>query len=133
MMQERWSWAAGICEKWETIKGTDGRVMDAIISPATPHAGAEHDKFGKHVGYTGVWNLMDFSAGTVPILKADSMLDAKEAHLPSSFHNADDETVWDNYSAQKVTGLPVSLQIVAKRLEEEKLLAMMEIVANVMK
>lgn len=131
--QDRWSWAAGILSRWEAMKGPDGRVMDAIIAPVTPHAGAEHDQFGRHVGYTGVWNIIDAPAVTVPILKADKELDAKESHQPVSFHCEDDEKIWAKYSAEKVHGLPTGLQIVGKRLEEEKLLAMAEIVADLVK
>lgn len=100
------------------MKGPDGRVMDAIISPITPHVGAEHDHFGAHVGYTSVWNAFDAPAATLPILKADKDQDVKEKFRPTFFHGPDDEYTWNNYNAEKVHGLPFSLQIVAKRIEE---------------
>jgi amidase len=105
--------------------------MDAIISPVTPHAGAEHDRFGRQVSLTGNWNLMDFPACTLPIFKADKSLDGKESYQPSQYHNADDELVWQHYNANKVHGLPTGLQIVGRRLEEEKLLTLAKIVSDV--
>lgn len=114
------------------MTGPDGRVMDAIISPATPHAGAEHDKFGRHVGYTGVWNIMDFPGVTFPVLNADRQLDAKEKHAPAHFHGVIDEEIWQNYSAEKVHGVPTSVQIVGRRLEEEKLLALAKRVTDLL-
>lgn len=115
------------------MKGPDGRVMDAVISPIAPHAGAEHDRFGKHIGYTGIWNVMDFPGATLPILKADKELDAKKKSRPRSFHGSDDEYIWENYNAEKVHGIATSLQIVARRLEEEKLLSLAEIVSDLLK
>ncbi|UZJ53325.1 hypothetical protein CBS101457_002645 [Exobasidium rhododendri] len=126
---ERWNWSAKICERWESMKGPDGRVMDAIISPVTPHAGAEHDRYGRHVGFTGIWNIMDMPSITLPICKADKHLDGKETHQPPQYHSSDDEFVWQNYNADRVHGLPTGLQIVGRRLEEEKVLALAEIVS----
>jgi amidase len=42
------------------------------------------------------------------------------------------KSVNDDYDAALVHGLPVSLQIVARRLEEEKVLAMAELVHETM-
>lgn len=105
------------------MKGPDGRVMDAIISPANPFAGAEHDHFGKHVGYTGVWNLMDFPGVTLPITTTSKDLDQKENHLPASYYDKNDKQIWDDYDAERSHGIPAGLQLIGRRLEEEKLLA----------
>lgn len=121
-----------MCERWESMKGSDGRVMDAVISPVTPHAGAEHDRFGKHVGYTGVWNILDFPGVTLPILKADRQLDSKDSNRRTHFHNPDDELLWQRYNADRVHGLPTSVQLVGRRLEEEKLLALAKVVSDLL-
>ena len=121
-----------MCERWESMKGADGRVMDAVIAPVTPHAGAEHEKFGKHVGYTGVWNVIDFPGVTLPVLQADRQLDSKHTTTPEHFYGPDDEFIWQNYDADKVHGLPTSLQIVGRRLEEEKLLVLAKRVSELL-
>jgi amidase len=70
---------------------------------------------------------MDFPAVTLPILKADRELDGKDAHQVSAYHGSDDTFVWENYNSSRVHGMPTSLQVVGKRLEEEKLLAISEL------
>jgi amidase len=39
--------------------------IDGILSPTTPYSTVEHGKF-RHVGYTGIWNILDYSAVTFP-------------------------------------------------------------------
>lgn len=67
---------------------------------------------------------MDYPGVTFPVVKADKHLD--NGPRPDSFYHQDDELIWQNYSADKVHGLPTSLQLVGERLQEEKLLAILE-------
>lgn len=56
----------------------------------------------------------------------DASLDA----LPSSFNfkklNGVAKGAYKHYDAEKMAGLPVGVQVVGRRLEEEKVLAVME-------
>lgn len=47
-------------ERWKACEGLDG-----ILSPTTAYSTVEHGDF-QHVGYTGIWNVMDYSAVTFP-------------------------------------------------------------------
>lgn len=132
VQSERWAWGAHICEKWQSMTGPNGRVMDAIISPAAPHAGAPHTKFGPYVGYTGVWNIIDFPGLVLPVTQVDAKLDAKPTPLPTP-HSDMDRDVWETYDAQTSHGLPANIQIVGRRLEEEKLLALAQRVDELLK
>lgn len=100
--------------------------MDALLAPAGPHAAVRHDQFVRHVMYTGAWNLLDFAAATLPVTVGDATLDARSNHVPSSFYNEQDEQVWKQYDESLSDAMPISIQVVGRRLEEEKLLAIVE-------
>lgn len=110
----------------------------------------KHGKF-EYAGYTGVYNLLDYSAVSFPCgIQADEKIDvAYSGHHPLSEFDvavqgscesccsialcaialwailADDSILDD---ATLVHEMPVSLQLVGRRLEEEKILMMTETV-----
>ncbi|KAF2476096.1 acetamidase-like protein [Lindgomyces ingoldianus] len=100
--------------------------LDAILAPTTPFASVQNGLF-KHVGYTGVYNIVDYAAVSFPSgVFADKDKDKAIAnHTPLSDTCKE---IHSEYDAILVHGMPVSLQLVAKRLEEEKVLAMTEMV-----
>ncbi|OJJ05975.1 hypothetical protein ASPVEDRAFT_139371 [Aspergillus versicolor CBS 583.65] len=53
-----------------------GRPVDAIIAPATPTA-SHKPSDGIYPGYTGVYNVLDFSAAVIPVTKVDRAVDAR--------------------------------------------------------
>jgi amidase len=57
--------------------------IDAILGPTTPFATVPHGKF-KHVGYTGVYNILDYSAVSFPThVKVDKRIDGKSSYFPN--------------------------------------------------
>lgn len=102
--------------------------IDCILCPTSPFAAVPNGKF-KHVGYTGTFNILDYSAVSFPSgLTVDEVLDgerSKEAALGDL-----DTVIRDEYDAKLIHGMPINLQLVANRLEEEKVLAMTEMVLN---
>jgi amidase len=80
-----------------------------------------------------VWNLLDFAACTFPVTFANKTIDkAREITLFKSMSEIDAK-IQAGYDADFYHGAPVSLQLVGKRLEEEKVLEMVEIVAEALK
>lgn len=69
---------------------------------------------------------LDYTAGIVPITHVDKALDA----LPAGFNikklNGVAQGAYKLYDAQAMHGLPVGVQVVGRRLEEEKVLAAMK-------
>lgn len=127
LQQERGKLAGQITQQWDSMRGgPENRVMDVLLAPAGPFAAVRHDQFIRHVMYTGVWNLLDFAAATMPVSTGNATLDAKIEHTPSSFYNAQDEEIWKQYDEQLSDAMPISIQVVGRRLEEEKLLAIVE-------
>lgn len=58
-------------EAWAACEGLDG-----ILSPTTPYSTVEHGDF-KHVGYTAIWNILDYPAVSFPSgFKVDRDIDA---------------------------------------------------------
>ncbi|KAG5967903.1 hypothetical protein E4U57_007982 [Claviceps arundinis] len=111
---------------WEYWKATK---LDFILSPpnatpAIPHGGM-HDAVSS-CGYTFTFNLLDYSAGVIPVTHVDKTKD----QLPAGFNikklNGIAQGAYKLYDATEMHGLPVGVQIIGQRLEEEKVLALME-------
>ncbi|KDN53323.1 putative AMD2-amidase [Tilletiaria anomala UBC 951] len=124
LQAERSTWSASILAHWSRIKGSSGRLMDALISPATPYAGVPHDTF-THVAYTGAWNLTDQPGVTIPITVADAYVDDGQNE---AFLSEVDQKAWSSYDAKLVDGSPVAIQLIGRRLQEETLLALAKVV-----
>lgn len=70
---------------------------------------------------------MDYSAGVLPITHVDETLDKLES-LRSRNRNAIERGAYKDYDSVKMHGLPVGVQIVGQRLEEEKVIEGMKII-----
>ncbi|TPX26534.1 hypothetical protein DIZ76_011996 [Coccidioides immitis] len=107
-------------DRWSTAG------LDAILCPVCPFAAVEHGKF-KHVGYTGVYNILDYSCLSFPCnVTVDQAIDiprTDEAPLSDV-----DEQVQKEYNPSAIHGMPVSLQLVGRRLEEEKVIMMGQVI-----
>lgn len=116
------------------------RSVDVIISPVTPHTAVPH-RSARWTGYTKIWNFVDYTALAVPF-GTFSQDPCPEGRLPAIHAGVarqeymeyyvprNDLDKWNHglYDPQLMDGLPVGLQIVGRRFEEEKVLG----VANVL-
>jgi Asp-tRNA(Asn)/Glu-tRNA(Gln) amidotransferase A subunit family amidase len=102
--------------------------MDVLITapnatPAVPHNGMKSAV--SSCGYTFLFNLLDYTSGVMPVTKVDAVMDA----LPGNFNirklNGVARGAYKLYDSDKMKGLPVGVQVVGRRLEEEKVLAVM--------
>jgi fatty acid amide hydrolase len=107
-------------------------LCPANATPALPH-GAMRDAVSS-CGYTFLWNLLDYSAGVLPISHVDPAKDSlpgpgKKAYRKVLKGLGSDHAVargaWMHYDATQMKGLPTAVQVVARRLEEEKVLGYM--------
>ncbi|KIJ61538.1 hypothetical protein HYDPIDRAFT_183162 [Hydnomerulius pinastri MD-312] len=106
-------------------KTSTGRPVDAIISPAVaytavPH-GLNYDSF-----YTTLGNAMDYACAVFPVTSVDPTLDVPLP--PHDFHNHEDEAFYKLYHPDVFPGVPVGLQLHGRTLEEEAVIAMVEVV-----
>lgn len=69
---------------------------------------------------------LDYTAGVVPITHVDKSLDGLAADFNIKRLNGVAQGAYKLYNAEAMHGLPVGVQIVGRRLEEEKVLAIMQ-------
>lgn len=120
-------------DKWNSVRSPSGMKVDVLLSPTLPHTSVPHRKI-RWVGYTKIWNLLDYSAITFPV----DFVRAEQDYLPSDSapykpRNALDEWNWGLYDIEQVDGYPVNLQVIGKKLEEEKVLGATTAIENIWK
>ena len=121
------------CEYLAALKELEDRVgeIDAIIAPVAPTAAVRHDK-ERYVGYTSVINLLDLTSVVVPVTYADKDVDIKGTYEPVNGLDGRiyAECKWNclltwltTDDAAAYHGAPVGVQVVGRRLSEEKTMA----------
>ncbi|CDR37657.1 CYFA0S01e14312g1_1 [Cyberlindnera fabianii] len=117
-------------KQWlETSKKTStGGKVDGIISPLAPLPAAAHGTMA-YIGYTSVWNGLDWPTATVPVTRADKDLDVVEtAYTPRA--NEFDEQVYKGYDPELYHGGPVAIQITGPKMRDEKVLKMVKVISK---
>ncbi|OJA10625.1 hypothetical protein AZE42_05697 [Rhizopogon vesiculosus] len=129
--RSRWFkvWREAEVESRQGDQGVDFILTVPNGLPAVPHGGMRHG--WKACGYTFLFNLLDYSAGVMPITHVDGTTDA----LPHTFRprNAIERANYQMYDAKAMDGLPVGVQIVGRRLEEEHVLEGMKLIERLMR
>ncbi|KAK4208752.1 amidase signature domain-containing protein [Rhypophila decipiens] len=105
----------------------NGKPVDAFISPVTVTAGLLPDKFC-YGGYLSCVNVLDLPAVVVPVLFADKNIDKADENFQPLSHV--DKTNMDAYDAEAYHGSPAAVLVVGRRLCEEKLLSLAQMVVD---
>ncbi|KHN96905.1 general amidase [Metarhizium album ARSEF 1941] len=119
------AYEAKYSDYWNQTASDDGQIVDAVIMPVAPHAAVIPGKY-YHTAYTEAINLLNYSAVVIPVTKADRALDAIDSDYRPK--NEIDQRNWDAYDPEIYHGAPVGVQLVARKFEEEKILAIAKIV-----
>lgn len=69
---------------------------------------------------------LDYTCGVMPITHVNNVLDKLPATFQFNHLNGVAKGAYGHYDAEKMHGLPVAVQVVGQRLQEEKVLAVME-------
>ncbi|GAM34381.1 hypothetical protein TCE0_015r01928 [Talaromyces pinophilus] len=106
--------------KWNSVRSPSGRPVDVLLSPVLPHTAVPHRAL-RWVGYTKVWNLLDYPAISFPIDEVRKGVDSIP-DVPYSSRNPNDAWNWSQFDIDSMDGHPINLQVIGKRFEEEKVL-----------
>ncbi|CAK7221315.1 hypothetical protein SCUCBS95973_004452 [Sporothrix curviconia] len=134
----------GLPAKFLTADELAITALNAEDIPPTTAAGI-HQQFGRVrcKGYCATVNVLDFSACTLPVTTMDVANNPPDrSETEDGFGKTilalqcdRDRWIRENYARnlQEYQGMPIVLQIVCKRWEEEKVLAISEVVQSVLK
>ncbi|KAK7991634.1 hypothetical protein PG996_013351 [Apiospora saccharicola] len=96
---------------------------DVFVTPCAPFTAARPGRYD-YIGYTSFVNGLDLPSAVVPITTVDKNVDKFDSgFVPVSEL---DRKIQSDYDPEIYDGAPVSLQIVGRRYQEEKVLAIAE-------
>jgi len=72
-----------------------------------------------------LFNLLDYTCGIIPVTHVDAKLDALPAEFRLRKLNGVAQGAYKLYDSVAMEELPVAVQVVGRRLEEEKVIAIM--------
>lgn len=130
--RRKWELQQAYLKKWGSIRTSDGRPVDAILMPPMPHTAVPHGHC-RWVGYTKVWNVLDYTALVIPgghVSESDL-----EARWDFEARGETDEwclQLWKEKREMAALKLPVGLQIVGRKLEEEKVLGIGKVLGDLL-
>ncbi|KAI4288613.1 MAG: hypothetical protein L6R35_002122 [Caloplaca aegaea] len=121
-------------EYWNStaeLTGT-GRPVDVVIAPVAPFSAARPGRYS-YYGYSSIVNLLDYTACTLPVTTADKNIDVVVDAASFKPVSELDRKIMEDYDAEIYDGSHVSVQLIGRRLQEEKVLAVTEYVAGALK
>ena len=94
-------------------------IVDVILCPVGPGAAPPLD-CARYWGYTAQWNLLDYPGLVFPVTKVDPTIDVVDHdYKPMNEKDEYNHQLWQS-GPDKYKGAPVSLQLVGRRYEDEK-------------
>ncbi|KAI0602177.1 amidase signature domain-containing protein [Biscogniauxia sp. FL1348] len=114
---------------WElsASRTASGIPVQAIITAVTPYAGFQPGKF-YHSPYTSVFNVLDYTTVVIPVTFADQDTDIIDPEFVPL--TEEDKMNMETYDPQTHHGAPASIQLVGRRLDEERLLSIAQLVVD---
>ncbi|KAL7929018.1 amidase [Trichoderma chlorosporum] len=108
----------------------DGKPLDGILFVNAPHTAVPFDKF-LWLAFTSIINLLDWTSISIPLNeKADKNIDVG---MPlEDCYNELDLSIQKLYDAETFHGLPLAVQLICQRFEDEKLLALADEIGPVL-
>ncbi|KAM0505893.1 hypothetical protein ACHAQF_002999 [Verticillium nonalfalfae] len=127
LLADRYEYETEYLRRWQEAE------MDALIMPVVPWVGYKPwtwVKSSQYVGYTSIWNLVDWAALALPVTTASREKDGDgtagwKAHQP---RNKADEFNKSQYDIDLVDGIPVGIQVVCGKYEDEKCVAVGKVI-----
>ena len=122
---------------WDTpdSKARKGeRTLDVLICPPAPHPVPPIDSYNTS-NYTSLFNLLDWPCGVLPIrtFNEGELQGEVEGSKPLNGWDKYNRELWTNVDRKVYLGSVMSLQVVAPRLMERKLVESMTILDDALK
>ncbi|OJJ32066.1 hypothetical protein ASPWEDRAFT_175370 [Aspergillus wentii DTO 134E9] len=128
--EEKWSFQASFLEQWKESG------IDALLMPVLPWVGYRPKTWvvsSQWLGYTALWNFLNYASVTIPVTKADLSLDQPgEDWVNYVPRNESDAFNHAQYDIELVKNMPVCLQFVGGRFGEEKAVAAAKVLDELM-
>ncbi|KAK9899619.1 amidase [Cystobasidium minutum MCA 4210] len=127
--REKEAFQQEVLSKWlaTVSQTTTGRPMDALLFPTVPSPVRRFDD-EMYAGLTGIFNMLDLPACVVPVTFVDPAKDGKASNV--EYFGDTDKLIHDQYDPEFAAGMPVTVQVVGRRWQEEALLAVTQKVAE---
>ncbi|KAL4736165.1 amidase signature domain-containing protein [Aspergillus similis] len=110
-----------------TAERTGDRPVEALLSPVTPYAGVLPGKFYPST-YTTSVNVLDYASVVIPVTLADKKIDVVSPNFTAL--NEVDQLNMEYYDPEKYHGAPAAVQLIGRRLDEERLLSLAKLVVE---
>jgi amidase len=125
-------WKKDYLDYWNsTAESTGtGRPVDGLLVPIAPFSAARPLKYS-YYGYSTFVNGLDYTSVVFPVTKVDKNIDVVDHSYQSL--NETDKTIQTDYDPEIYDGSHVSLQLVGRRLQEEKMLILVEHIASLLR
>lgn len=120
LQKQKWAYQMEYLDAIRAFEAKHGKDLDAIIAPITPTAAVRHNQF-KYYGYATAINVLDFTSCVVPVTFADQSVDVANKEFKPI--NDMDAAVQAEYDAEAYHGAPVAVQVIGRRLTEERIIA----------
>ncbi|KAJ6788130.1 hypothetical protein PWT90_06080 [Aphanocladium album] len=114
-------------EEWNR----SGQPFDVLLSVAAANTALPYDEW-IDTSYTAIYNVVDFPAISLPLnMTVDRKIDQKDENFQA--FSAEDKRLEALYDPETFHGLPLSVQLAARKFEDEKLLAIAELIHPIMR
>lgn len=125
-------WQKEYMDYWNStaeLTGT-GRPVDGVIAPLAPFPAARPLKY-TYYGYSMFVNGLDYTSVVIPVTNVDKSIDVVDRSYQPM--NETDKTIQADYDPEIYDGAHVSVQLVGRRLQEEKMLALAAHIGSILK
>ncbi|KAF2719156.1 amidase [Polychaeton citri CBS 116435] len=125
---EREAYRDAYAAHWNSTASEDGHALDVVLCPVGPGCAPPID-CARYWSYTSQWNLLDYPSIVFPTgLSCQPELDpAETTYTP---RNAHDKYNHELYKPETYVDAPISLQLVGRRYEDEKVIEALEMISE---
>lgn len=122
------------------------RSVDVVLSPVMPHTAVPHNAF-RWSGYTKIWNFLDYTAASLAVgtfSKTETSADkthsvgvscTTQQEYAQAYKPRGEMDEWNQhlYDPEGMDGLPIGVQVIGRRFEEEKVLGFANVLNTLLK